>query len=370
MYIYAIIVLVWLITDRLSNPKSIQQSGHKRWSLCLKSAIPLILIMGLRHVSVGSDTEQYQYRYEISKSMMVDDNYQWEVGYNYINYLFHDILHLDFQFFLLFVSLFFCIVLARFIYYYSKSPLFSFYLHLTIGIFIMSISGIRQCIAISFCYMAFMLLQNSKERDIKSLIFSLLMIAIAFTFHNSAIIFSPFLCFLFYRYRLSKNGAFIWIIVGMSSIVIKGLLGPYIMALAPQKYENMSLSTNYAANILVLIIPIVIALFCLFFSKTEKDGKYSCLLSTMFVFISMVIFFINMMSLNNQIGRLAMYFQYSYLILIPYCIETMPKTESKIWKPIIILICALFFIIGNSGDIMQGDEYHFFWENVIWRPKG
>ena len=369
MYIYAILVILWWLIDRISHHRSIKLSEKASWSLCLKFSIPLILLMGLRHVSVGSDTEQYHYRYDTSELMLKDEYFQWEVGYNYINYFFHDILRLDWQFFLLFVSSFFCIVLARFISNYSKSPFLSFYLHLTIGIFIMSISGIRQCIAISFCYMAFMLLQNSKERDIKSLIFSLLMIAIAFTFHNSAIIFSPFLCFLFYRYRLSKNGAFIWIIVGMSSIVIKGLLGSYIMALAPQKYENMSLSTNYAANILVLIIPIVIALFCLFFSKTEKDGKYSHLISTMFVFISMVIFFINMQSLNNQIGRLAQYFQYSYLILIPYCMETMSKKEVQIFKPAIFLICALYFIIGNMGDIMMSDEYHFYWEDVIWRHR-
>lgn len=370
MYIYAIIVLIWLITDRLSNPKSVQLSDHKRWSLCLKFAIPLILVMGLRHVSVGSDTEQYQYRYNMSKSLMTDNNYQWELGYNYLNYLFHDILKLDFQFFLLFFSLFFCVVLARFIYNYSKSPLFSFYLHLTIGFFMMSLSGIRQCIAISLCYMAFILLLNAKEKKFLPMVFSLLIMAISFTFHNSTVIFIPFLFFIYFRYRLRKKGALIWILVGMSSIVIKGLLGPYIVLLAPQKYEDMSLSTNYAANVLVLIIPIVIAFFCLIYSKPEKDGRYSCLISTMFMFISMVIFFINMQSLNNQLGRLAMYFQYSYIILIPYCIETMSKAESKLLKPIIVLVCALYFVIGNTGDILQGDEYHFFWENVIWRPRG
>lgn len=370
MYIYAILVLIWWLTDKFFNPKTRIPSEKERWSLCIKFSIPLILVMGLRHVSVGSDTEQYLNRYNMSEDMLTNDYFQWEVGYNYLNYFIHDILHLDWQFFLVIVSTFFCIVLARFISNYSKSPLLSFYFHLTIGIFIMSISGIRQCIAISFCYIAFMLLVNAKERKLWSLVISILMVAIAFTFHNSSVIFLPFLVITFYRYRLTKMGAFIWILIGMSSIIVKDFIGPYIELLTPQKYADMNLATNYVANILVRIIPIVIAFFCLYFSKTEKDGKYDHVISIMFVFISMVIFFLNMQSLNNQIGRLAQYFQYCYLILIPYSLDTMPKKEPGSLKLLIIVICALYFIIGNTGDIMQGDVYHFFWEDVNWTSRG
>ena len=49
--------------------------------------------------------------------------------------------------------------------------------------------------------------------------------------------------------------------------------------------------------------------------------------------------------------------------------ETMSKKEVQIFKPAILLICALYFIIGNMGDIMMGDEYHFFWEDVIWKSR-
>lgn len=366
MYIYAILVFVWWLINKQSNPRLKNLSEKAQWSFCFKLSIPLILVLGLRHVSVGSDTEQYKFRYDMSEALMTDENYQWEVGYNILNYFFHNILHLDWQFFLLFVSVFFCVVLARFISNYSKSPLLSFYLHLTIGIFIMSLSGIRQCIAISLCYISFMILLNEEKKKKRALIISLLLLSIAFTFHNSAVIFLPFLFFLYYRHRLSKAGAFVWILLGISSIAIKGFLGPYIMALAPSKYEHLSLTTNYAANILVLIIPIIIAFFCLYYSKPEKDGKFTHMTSIMFIFISMVIFFVNLQSLNNQIGRLAQYFQYSYLVLIPYSLYSMPQKESKIIKPIIIVVCAFYFVIGNLGDIMQGDEYHFFWEDVKW----
>lgn len=80
----------------------------------------------------------------------------------------------------------------------------------------------------------------------------------------------------------------------MSSIVLKSVLVEYISIVIPEKYSEMDLSTNYVANMLVLIIPIAIALFCLYYSGTEKDGKFRNDISLMFIFVSCVIFFYNL----------------------------------------------------------------------------
>lgn len=367
MYLYFLMALLWYIIGRKNNITS-KTTDREKFSICIKMSIPLILVMGLRHVCVGSDTEQYLYRFNNSRSFLDNDYYQWEKGYNYLNYLVNDILQLNWQVFLIIVAAFFCFVLARFIAKYSVSPVFSFYLFMTITIFAMSLSGIRQCIALSICYIAlmFILEKEANIRNLKNLIVPVLLVSIAYTFHNSSIIFIPFIILAFLKLRLSKIQTFFVILAGASSIVLKNMFGSIIGGVMIEKYHDFNLSTNYVANILVLIVPISIALFCLFMSKTENDGKYNSTISLMFVFISLTIFFLNLQSLNNQIGRLSYYFIYSYLVLIPYSFSTMTKSESRFYKPLVLLVCTAYFIIGNMGDIMQIDDYHFFWEDVQW----
>ena len=77
-----------------------------------------------------------------------------------------------------------------------------------------------------------------------------------------------------------------------------------------------------------------------------------------------------MKTLNGQIGRLSHYFMCSYLVLIPYTFSTMKNLDRKVLLPVVMIVCALYFVIGNSGDIMQIDDYHFFWEDVEWINRG
>lgn len=48
----------------------------------------------------------------------------------------------------------------------------------------------------------------------------------------------------------------------------------------------------------------------------------------------------------------------------------MKNLDRKVLLPVVMIVCALYFVIGNSGDIMQIDDYHFFWEDVEWINRG
>lgn len=168
------------------------------------------------------------------------------------------------------------------------------------------------------------------------------------------------------EHTVYKTACLLFIMLAQSSQFLKGIIINYAQGYLPAKYEEMSFSTNYAANILIYIIPLLIALFCWYYSKVEIDGKYNKDISLMFMFISCVIFFINMMQLNNQLGRMSFYFTYSYYILIPYAFKCMPTNARVLLQPLMLSVCIAFFIIGSIGDIIHIDEYHFFWEDFIW----
>ena len=367
MYIYVLLVLLWMLIGTSNKNGVLLFNDPKRLRFALKMALPLILLMGLRHVGVGSDTEQYAYRFERSMDMMTDPYYQWEVGYNILNYFIHDVLHLNFQFFLLITSAFYCAVLAKFLANFSTNILEGFFLHLTVGIFTMSMSGIRQSLAVSLCIVAFMIANSGKKTTLIKTGIAVIVNLIAYSFHNSSIIFLPFLFLT--NMRLTKRSAFFLLLIGASSQLYKGVLAGVSSVYLPEKYEDMTFSTHYAANVLVYIIPIVISFFCWFFSKTKEDGKYDKIISQMFVFISLTEFFINMMGLNNQLGRLSYYFIYSYYVLIPYAFSSMSNKTKQLFQPVVLFVCAIYFVVGSIGDIMHIDEYHFFWEDVIIQSR-
>lgn len=359
IYVFLILIWYWLYKHR---------DGLSPLALCIRLSIPLLLVMGLRHVCVGSDTEQYLFRYEYSQLILEDDNYQWEKGYNYLTYLFHDVFNLHWQWFLFFTSAIYCVSLAMFISTYSNSPLLSFFLHLTIGMFVMSMSGIRQTMAVALCIISLLIITRKKNNNIRKFILAISLVLLAYSFHNSSWFFLPFLFMT--NIRFGKSKAYLLLLGGSSALVLKNYLVPLVQPLMISKYSEMSLNTNYAANILVYVIPIAIGVFCLIFVKPDKDGKYDKDISLMFLFLSLTILFVSMKSLNNQIGRMAYYFNMSYLVLIPRAISSMNSRLRSYIVPILLVVCWAFFVIGNKGGIMQIDDYHFFWEKVIWVNRG
>lgn len=361
MYIYAILLLSWLLIKKKSLNNTIE-TDSTRFRYALKLAIPLILVMGLRHVSVGVDTIQYHYRYYNAGDLMNNVNIQYEIGYNLLNYLLCDLLHINFQIFLIITSALYCAVLAKFISKYSSNIALSFCLHLTIGMFTMSMSGIRQSIAVSLCILAFIISESENQKTYVKYAVAVTLNLIAYTIHNSCIIFLPF--YFLGNIRLTKAKALIIIALGASSQLFKNIMVQYGGKFFPTKYDDMTMSENYQANILVYLIPILISFFCWVYSRTESDGRYNRLISKMFIFISLTVTFINLMGLNNQLGRMSCYFIYSYYVLIPYAFKSMESEMRRFLQPLVIAVCLAYFVIGSIGDVMHIDDYKFFWEDI------
>ena len=115
------------------------------------AVLPVFLLTGLKAISVGSDTLAYYNRYVGAERMLMETNNITEPGFNYISFYFHNVLGVSFYTFDAAIAAFVCVILGLFLKKYSDNVYLSVFFYMTIGLFTMSMSGLRQMMAISLC---------------------------------------------------------------------------------------------------------------------------------------------------------------------------------------------------------------------------
>lgn len=318
----------------------------------------LFLIMALRADSVGNDIIRYldQYKY-----IGVINPFQTrtEIGYIFFQkILFY--LGVGARGYIVIVSLFISSSFAWFFYKYSNNVIFSFFLHVTIGLFAFSMTGIRQSLAISITLFA---LHFAIIRKLKYfLIFSL----IAVSFHNSAIIFLPVYFIFGLKFKSYKSiiiFILILIIFCFFNKFLFNLLGDY--SLFGYKASYLDGETKSSLNILFVIFQALIPLSALVFWRIDKLRVDQLSKIDLFFFIlSLISISFSILAINLSIvGRLSFYFTTSTLVLLPNSVNNVKLRPIKeIFTFAFVLICILFFAISVTGGKTKIDEYRFFWE--------
>lgn len=313
----------------------------------------LTLLIGLRHVSVGADTEQYRYMYRASKRILETTNY--EHGYYHVTNILNS-LGVDYQIFLLVVAAFASACLIQFNREYCRNLGFSIFVFMTIGLLPMYMSGTRQVLAISICLLAVVVFDKGKN------ILGTVLILLATTFHVSAIVFLVMVPIT--KIQLTKKSAAMLIVLSAASMAYKNLLLVIVTLLMPEKYQvKIDIYGGYEINPLLLIIAVLIPMFCVIFDKETENGKFSAKQSTLYC-MSCINIVLMMLSVNSMyFSRLAFYFDNANPVLISNVIISQRRQANRIIMIYIIgIICALYFIISIPDGTLQIDKYKFFWQ--------
>ena len=328
---------------------------HKRNFFSIFLFVLLSCFLGLRDWHVGVDTLQYAYRYNIvdyTASLGLQNS---EFGFFKFMFFIRYCLGLDFQCFMLLCGIINIFALIYNLHRYSVNIYVGIVIYLTIGLFTMNLSGMRQSLALSICFLAIPLIENRK------FIFYLILIGVAFTIHNSAIIFLP-IYFLWGR-RLTRFQGLVLLVIILLAFIYRLYLNPIIEFLAPIRYAKIDLFSNYNINILVILLPICLTIFSLIFLPIDLEKKFSKADSFFYAFscfyVGMLILSIN----NNQIGRLCYYFSLGNMICFPKALKNLYKYNHV--SAIVLEICSvlllfLYFFISTPGGTLKIDNYHLF----------
>lgn len=361
MSVYIVMFLLWgmtaIVTELMMQNKVAKKKLSRKMILTIASGT-LFLVMALRNVTVGTDTLTYKYEYENAYYYLQTMQRPSELGYTYFNYIINK-LGFSFQSYLAIISVFVISAVSILIYRYSKNILLSYYLHVTIGLFAMTMTGLRQTIAVALTIFAFVLLIKNKK-----LAFFIL-VGLAYVFHNSAIIF--LVVFILRKARINKKTGLIIYGISCFLFVANEWIASIILSFAPAKYlRYIQMSEAPNVNPLVIIVAMAIPLACLIFWPKEEDKsneEYNRAMSIILI-ISCINFVIYFFALKiNMLERMSLYFMVYNVILIPNIVERIKDKETRmIAKVACVILPLLQFIISTPGTSLGIDKYKFFWQ--------
>lgn len=361
MSIYYTLIGFWAIGYTCIDTLK-QKINRVNWRIIsiLFISISLFVVMALRHYTVGIDIKQYLYRYNYLTYPLDYSIFSMkEWGFHGLSAIIKN-LGIGNQGYIAFISLIIIILHARFFYKYSPNLFFSYYLYLTIGLFSLSLSGLMQSISIGLILISFDYILKDKPLGY------LLCIAVAYTFHESAIWCLPL--YLLRNIKINRNrGTILLFLVAATLIAINPMM-KLMKLIVPSQYSAYLLTENSnPANPLVILVALSITAFCLFFMNRydDLDDDTNKLVSLLLI-MSLINALINVLSFDiSIISRMAFYFVPYNLVLIPVVINRISNKGSKYIAFILILFLSLLqFIISMPGANIQIDNYMFFWEST------
>ena len=323
-------------------------------------------IMGLKKYTVGGDWVSYlRYKNEIytATTSWMEIFSSSEFGFALQNKVL-GILKVGDQGYILLTGLFFSIVFCLFFFEYSINFYYALFLHLTIGMFTMSMSGIRQTYAVCFCLIAFHMLIKRK------LLLSVCFLLLAISYHNSAVCFSIIYPVFYFKIEVTFNkGLLLWFVI-FATLFIRPLLTSAVLYFMPSRYDASYSDTSSwllnKINPLLVVIALLIPLACLFCQKVlaTREVELNKTMFSVFFILSCVNAFCNILSLNfNLLGRLSYYFVTFAVVLIVNSVFALKKKGEFTIAFMSGLILPLYeFVKGTPGGSLQIDNFKFFFQ--------
>lgn len=350
------IILFECIIKDVFRRKKIDNILLEKQIFLFGASLMILGVMALRSQAVGADTARY---------IEIFNDHLYGTGMNVFGAskewgfaLFQNILSLfiSYQFYIAIVSA--IIVFSFYLFFedYSDDLLLSIILHITIGLFAFTMSGIRQSLAICLTFLAFKYAKENK------LIRFTVMVLVAYLFHNSAICFLP-VFFIVKIKKLSKlQSILILSLIAAIGIFINPILY-LIRFIVPERYRiNLINGSGVNAKSFILFFGILIlCAIVILYENSWIEG-----IQTPFFLLASITALVYAISPHIYLlDRISFYFIPYSIVLLSNTIKKMKHIPSRyVTMVITIAFCVFWFSISIPGETIKIDNYSFFWNDI------
>lgn len=279
----------------------------------------LFCVMGLRDVNTGGNDSSglhgsYPGIYERTGNTdwseltgKGEENYN--IGFSYLVKAVYELTDGDYQAFITIISLFILFSYMRFIRKYSPSPIQSVLYFLGLLYFTFLFDALKQAMAMSVLLFAFDAIIEKKP------IKFILLVLLAVTFHFPALVFLP--AYWIGRMRIGSSYLILLAIILAITFVFRDqLLSIMLNAYGGDDIEGSLEGVRFLRNKSIVMI-FIVATSILLRPPTEGDTVYNACL----IFAGISIVFQTFCGYNNIFERLADYYFYTSIVMIPLVFE-------------------------------------------------
>lgn len=261
------------------------------------------------------------------------------------------IISSDIQFYIFLTALLCIGPISIIIYKYSKSITVSFVIFICFGIYIFMFSGLRQSLAMSICFYASQYILS------KNIWKFLTLIAIAFSLHNSALIF--LIALVASKVKLNNLFAILSLSIYIGIIVpsLRYILPIITYLLFPGKYQNYQ-DEGGAITMFIVYLILFIASIIIKLPETKEYNLYRWMIYFAVIFQSL-----GEIS-TGAITRIGYYFSIYFCLYIPYFFQIFRKNERINVKILVSALMIVFFYLTTYNGYLDVVPYDFFWDRV------
>lgn len=326
---------------------------HGKKAFCTLTAIQWILISGLRGMSVSRDMYSYQIRFyktmNTSWNSLFDNFYLTYVdeegkdpGYS----VFEKVIQLftkDFQIYLFIVAVIFFVALAVWVYKNSEYPMLSMLIFDSFLSSFFAVTGTRQTLATVF--VVFIGGYYIKKRKIWPF---LLVAAVAFTIHKSAICFVPF--YFISQVKVSEKHLAAAFCAFPVLFIFRNryfrLLGYFV----GYEYDELESSGAYGFLFMYLAVMLV-AFFLMKYVKMNNSKDYRMKYNALI----MGLLLLPLVFENPAAMRTVQYYSLFLMLVIPDFVDCFKK---RVRTPIYFGMIVMLLMVTNVYNY----SYSFFWQ--------
>lgn len=318
----------------------------------LLALLPMFILIALRSGEIGADTGGYIKYFNLSIDMTVPDmldRYRLEEGYIlFINFLSTFITKNPLVYQIIYTSVYlvciwdFCCQMED-----DDAFLFSFFFA-TLGNYMFMFTGVRQCIAMSLCLLSYRFVRKRK------IIPFLIIIALAFTFHRTAIL---FLAVYFISGRKVSLPMLSLYTVG-TYLVITNFLKIYDWFSETFEYSYDIEVVDNGIIFLVLIILLTVFSFVVIWDAKLLNNDHSKGYLNL-SFIAIIMWILRQHARLSE--RLSYYFLFFVCALVAYAISHIRDRQLRfISRIVIIAVCLILYIYRLSTNFASFVPYKIY----------
>lgn len=352
MSIYLVNILLIIMWGMLASFTS--RPTLKRWLFAIVF-LQFVAIFSLRDITVGTDTPGYIVGWNLASENtligLITGDYirvhgnEW--GFLVLNKLI-SLFASDQQVYFFIMSIIIFAPLFFTVYRYSDAPFLSILLYVTLGFFNLSLTMLRQSIALSIALIAFHYLVQRKTTRF------LLMGLIACLFHQSALVFLPAVFIKEFRFT---SGSIV--------LYIAAFLFLYFYRIPFFNEITTVFNTSYGlvdtgAYALFAIIAVVFSAGLLFYKQAIEKNKT---VSIYFNFISISLLLMIFNTVSNITLRLAHYYYIFVILFIPAVIHSFRGRETRLkallYEALVFSSILIYIQVGMRS--YNTSPYIFFW---------